>query len=52
MMLLKLKDIHQQIQIEGEKWFETRSDLRTEFLSLFHSSGWPVSFSDECRDRL
>ncbi|CBK22835.2 uncharacterized protein [Blastocystis hominis] len=26
-MLLKLKDIHQQIQVEGEKWFETRSDL-------------------------
>ena len=36
MMLLKLKDIHQQIQVEGEKWFETRSDICTDFSKLFY----------------
>ena len=27
MMLLKLKDIHQQIKSEGDQWFEKRSEI-------------------------
>ena len=29
MMILKLKDIHQQINRDGNDWFNKRSDIRS-----------------------
>lgn len=34
MMILKLKDIHQQIEREGNEWFNKRGELRSFFSTL------------------